>query len=173
MNCFSMLSVTTLYTAWMKTIKAWPNLNLVTGSSKSLRAVSGDELSIDEVTFAPDTTRILTINGDTDVHIFDADNHLVAQIIDEEIHKTITECYAMAKDILTTNIEQLRKLCEMLIEKEVIEAAELTEHFGPAARDLLESAGEELEETPDTADSSKADNPQTEADPFDVNKELL
>ncbi|MBQ7568808.1 ATP-dependent zinc metalloprotease FtsH, partial [bacterium] len=76
-----------------------------------------------------------------------------AQIIDEEIHKTVTECYDMAKDILTTNIDQLHRLCEMLIEKEVVEAAELTEEFGPAARDLLEDEDSDSE----GANGSKAE----------------
>ena len=89
-----------------------------------------------------------------------------AQIIDEEIHKTVTECYDMAKDILTTNIEQLHKLCNMLIEKEVVEAAELTAEFGPAARDLLED--EENDAMTQTDGSSSQDD-----DTFDVNKELM
>lgn len=88
-----------------------------------------------------------------------------AQIIDEEIHKTVTECYDMAKDILTTNIDQLHKLCNMLIEKEVVEAAELTEEFGPAARDLLEND----EEAP-TAPTGSEHN---DGEDIDLNKELL
>ncbi len=61
----------------------------------------------------------------------------MAQIIDEEVHNTVTECYKRAQEILTSNLDQLHKLSEMLLEKEVVEAAELEEVFGPAARDLL------------------------------------
>ncbi|MDO5297291.1 MAG: ATP-dependent zinc metalloprotease FtsH [bacterium] len=88
-----------------------------------------------------------------------------AQIIDEEIHKTVTECYDMAKDILTTNIDQLHKLCNMLIEKEVVEAAELTEEFGPAARDLLENDVE--------APTAHAVSEHNDGEDIDLNKELL
>ncbi len=87
-----------------------------------------------------------------------------AQIIDEEIHKTVTECYDMAKDILTTNIDQLHKLCDMLIEKEVVEASELTEEFGPAARDLLEAEEAEKETAHDSKDGNQAADGETKAD---------
>ena len=82
-----------------------------------------------------------------------------AQIIDSEIHATVTECYAKAKEILTSNLDQLHKLCELLLEHEVVEASELTEHFGPAARDLLAENNSDAEAAGN--DNSKTDSQVT------------
>ena len=63
-----------------------------------------------------------------------------AQIIDEQVHLTVAGCYSKAREILTTNIEQLHQLADLLIAKEVVEAEELNNLFGPSAHDLAEEA---------------------------------
>jgi cell division protease FtsH len=53
-----------------------------------------------------------------------------AVVIDEEIRRIIDECYARAKDILTTHKDELKKLAEALLEKEVLDANEVKKIVG-------------------------------------------
>jgi cell division protease FtsH len=53
-----------------------------------------------------------------------------AKIIDSEVKKLIAEQYARAKEILSKNAEGHAKLAEILIEKEIIYAADLELIFG-------------------------------------------
>ncbi len=53
-----------------------------------------------------------------------------AQNIDEEVHKLVEKAYQRAKDILTENKENLIKLSELLLEKEVIFKEDLESVFG-------------------------------------------
>ena len=53
-----------------------------------------------------------------------------AVVIDEEIRRIIDECYARAKDILTTHKDELKKLAEALLEKEVLDAKEVKKIVG-------------------------------------------
>lgn len=47
--------------------------------------------------------------------------------IDEEVQKLIDECYHKTKSLLATNVDKLTTLAESLLEKEVIEMAEVKE----------------------------------------------
>lgn len=53
-----------------------------------------------------------------------------AQLIDKEVNALIEECYALAKKILGENQEGLRKLAELLLEREVIFTEDLENLFG-------------------------------------------
>jgi cell division protease FtsH len=58
-----------------------------------------------------------------------------SRTIDAEVHRLVSESYERARTILTENREQLDLLARVLMEKEVIEASELEDMLGPAARD--------------------------------------
>lgn len=53
-----------------------------------------------------------------------------ARLIDKEVNALIEECYALAKKILAENQEGLRKLAELLLEREVIFTEDLENLFG-------------------------------------------
>jgi len=53
-----------------------------------------------------------------------------AVAIDEEVRRIVDECYVRAKNILTEQMEQLKKLSERLLEKEVLDSAEVKEIIG-------------------------------------------
>jgi len=50
-----------------------------------------------------------------------------AKVIDEEVKKIIDSCYKKSKELLVSNREKLEKLAERLIEKEVLDSAEVKE----------------------------------------------
>ncbi len=58
-----------------------------------------------------------------------------SRTIDAEVHRLVADSYERARAILTENRDQLDMLSQMLMEKEVIEASELEDMLGPAARD--------------------------------------
>lgn len=53
-----------------------------------------------------------------------------AQLIDKEVNALIEECYVLARKILSENKEGLRKLAELLLEREVIFTEDLESLFG-------------------------------------------
>jgi ATP-dependent metalloprotease FtsH len=53
-----------------------------------------------------------------------------AEIIDEEISKMVEMAYERAKKIITENIEKVKKLADLLLEKEVIFREDVEEIFG-------------------------------------------
>jgi cell division protease FtsH len=53
-----------------------------------------------------------------------------AELIDAEVKEIINIAYVKAKEILTTNIEGLTKLAELLLEREVIFSEDLEQIFG-------------------------------------------
>ncbi len=53
-----------------------------------------------------------------------------AVLIDEEVRRIVDECYQRARDLLQENDSKLRKLSERLLEKEVLDAAEVRELLG-------------------------------------------
>lgn len=55
----------------------------------------------------------------------------IAQEIDEEVDGLIQKSYAMAKKLLTDHMEELKKIADLLIEKETLGEAEIAEVFGP------------------------------------------
>ena len=71
-----------------------------------------------------------------------------AELIDAEVKRIITECGARAKKILQGNFDQLTKLAEHLVEKEVLDGEEVDELLGfpkrkdekPASRPAAEVA---------------------------------
>jgi len=58
-----------------------------------------------------------------------------SKTIDAEVHRIVSDSYERARQILTDNRDQLDLLTKVLMEKEVVEAAELDDLLGPAARD--------------------------------------
>jgi cell division protease FtsH len=45
--------------------------------------------------------------------------------IDHEVRRIVSECYQKAKHLLTVNLETLHRLAEALLEKEVLDGAEI------------------------------------------------
>ncbi len=74
-----------------------------------------------------------------------------AKLIDSEVKKIIAEQYARAKEILSINAEGHRKLAEILLEKEIIYAADLEAIFGK--RPWVSRAQELLKDKPKDADT--------------------
>ncbi len=68
-----------------------------------------------------------------------------AAVIDEEIHRIISECYDRCKTILTENMENLTRVAELLLEKEKIEGEEFDALFETATEP--ETADTEASET--------------------------
>lgn len=79
-----------------------------------------------------------------------------AKIIDSEVKLIIAEQYERAKKILSENAEGHRKLAEILLEKEIIYAADLEAIFG---KRLWESRAQEL--LKDQSLESDSDVPKT------------
>lgn len=77
-----------------------------------------------------------------------------SQAIDNEVRRILTESYERARNILQDHRQDLDKLTDLLMEKELLEAAELDELLGPSARDILKKEEQERE----GVDLSKADN---------------
>ena len=65
-----------------------------------------------------------------------------AALIDREIHRIIDECYNRCKQILNDNMDNLKKVAELLLEKEKIEGDEFDALF-----DTAQSETAEVEET--------------------------
>lgn len=82
-----------------------------------------------------------------------------SRTIDAEINRIITECYQRAKAILSSQRDSLEQLSELLITKEVIEAKELDDLFGPAARDNCDEGTTEEA----TADESESESKPSQA----------
>jgi cell division protease FtsH len=47
--------------------------------------------------------------------------------IDTEVRRIIGECYQQARDLLASNIDVLHKIAEVLLDKEVLDGAEIDE----------------------------------------------
>lgn len=73
-----------------------------------------------------------------------------AAIIDEEIHRIIDDCYSRCRQILTDNMENLKKVANLLLEKEKIEGEEFDALFDEENTDNAEQTAEtEISETED------------------------
>ena len=70
----------------------------------------------------------------------------LAQTIDEEIMKLINASYARAKKIITDNREGFDKLVAALMEKEVVEAAEIDEILGLKKQNINKSEEPEIKQ---------------------------
>lgn len=77
-----------------------------------------------------------------------------SQAIDNEVRRILTESYERARNILQDHRQDLDKLTDLLMEKELLEAAELDKLLGPSARDILKKEEQERE----GVDLSKVDN---------------
>lgn len=80
-----------------------------------------------------------------------------SQAIDAEVRRILTESYERARNILQDHRQDLDKLTDLLMEKELVEAAELDELLGPSARDILKKEEQERE----GVNLKKEDNPST------------
>ena len=79
------------------------------------------------------------------------------QIIDEEVSKLIEESYERTKKILIDNKDKLRKLAELLLEKEVIFKADLEKIFGKRAFDEKSRTDQLLDENGVASNSNRKD----------------
>lgn len=85
-----------------------------------------------------------------------------AETIDHEVHALIDNAYNRAKEILSQHKEQLARLAEQLLEKEVIFRENLEEIFGPRPFEEPAEAPQQKEEAPaearteDTLDAAEA-----------------
>jgi AFG3 family protein len=60
-----------------------------------------------------------------------------AEVIDEEVHKLVNDCYERAKQVLSQNMKGLTELAEILLEKEVIFSEDLERIFGKRRAEVL------------------------------------
>ena len=81
-----------------------------------------------------------------------------AAIIDQEIHKIIDECYNKCKEILTDNMDSLKKVAELLLEKEKIEGDEFDALFKTGSESESESPAEKPAESVEMSAESSNDN---------------
>lgn len=65
-----------------------------------------------------------------------------SQAIDDEVHRILSEAYERARTILVEHRQDLDALSDLLIEKELVEASELDDLFGPSAHDAKKAAEE-------------------------------
>jgi AFG3 family protein len=65
-----------------------------------------------------------------------------AELIDSEVKKIIQDSYERAKEVLRTNMDGLKELAEILLEREVIFTEDLERIFGKRKADLLREARE-------------------------------
>ena len=80
-----------------------------------------------------------------------------ARLIDREVNALIEECYALAKKILSEHADGLRRLAELLLEREVIFTEDLEQIFGKrqaGARNPLET-GDSAREGDGTGDGAE------------------
>lgn len=88
--------------AWLKAIKENPDLSIQKRSAELNEAKStdaaGNDFVLPEVTFAPDSNRILTISGDVDVEIRDSEGLLYAKMLDGEVAEAEQGLYAYISD---------------------------------------------------------------------------
>ena len=88
----------------------------------------------------------------------------LARAIDEEIMNLIKSSYARAKDIISKNRAAFDKLVETLLEKEVVEAAEIDEILGlkPAASQDAQPQPTEPEPVKEEPKAPKAEKPEAQ-----------
>ncbi len=82
-----------------------------------------------------------------------------AEIIDEEVKRIINERYAVAKKILTENLEKFTKLAEILLEREIIYTDDVEEILGKREfeKDTLEVI-ESVKKMKEEKEKEKKDN---------------
>jgi cell division protease FtsH len=76
-----------------------------------------------------------------------------AELIDEEVHNMLEEAYERAKNILSEHRDQLDKLANLLIEKEVVFREDLENIYGKRPFDKEETE-ESKEKEPDNSSST-------------------
>lgn len=81
-----------------------------------------------------------------------------AAIIDQEIHKIIDECYNKCKEILTDNMDSLKKVAELLLEKEKIEGDEFDALFKTGSESESELPAEKPAESVEVSAEPSNDN---------------
>ena len=89
-----------------------------------------------------------------------------AKVIDSEVKKIIAEQYERAKSILSKNAENHHKLAEILLEKEIIYAADLEEIFGK--RRWISRAEELLAQTPKTDEEKSSLSKEDKTDEEEI-----
>lgn len=65
-----------------------------------------------------------------------------AELIDEEVNKLVTESFERARQVLTSHMNGLNELAEILLEKEVIFSEDLERIFGKRRADILKEERE-------------------------------
>ena len=85
-------------------------------------------------------------SGQSDYNFQKPYSEKTGQLIDEEVSKMVEEAYTRTKNILKDHKEQLTKLAELLLEKEVIFKDDLEKIFGKRAYNDKSRSDELLEE---------------------------
>ncbi|MBQ7503664.1 ATP-dependent zinc metalloprotease FtsH [bacterium] len=86
-----------------------------------------------------------------------------SQLIDDEVKRIVNECYDKARSILQTHRHDLDILSDLLIEKELVEAKELDDIFGPSARELRQKEEDGNIEAAVTLEKSDADSAEAKS----------
>ncbi len=104
----------------------------------------------------------------------------IAKAIDQEVRKTIDDCYQKAQDILEKEIEKLEAIAKTLIEKETLDAEEIKAIV--EGRELPEKSEKADEEdsaenqdhpdagSPEAVAASASGEPAPEAEPIEIKK---
>lgn len=100
------------------------DLEKVTKQARALVSIYGLNKAVGNITYYDSS-------GQNDYVFSKPYSESTAEIIDKEIKKTIETQYKRALDILKKHKENLTKLAELLLEKEVIFKDNLTKIFGP------------------------------------------
>jgi len=78
-----------------------------------------------------------------------------AELIDQEVNLIIAESYVRAREVLNNNMNGLRELAELLLDKEVIFSEDLERIFGKRKADILKEEREAETKLKDAASKKK------------------
>ena len=125
---------------------ALSDLEKVTKQAYAMVAYFGMSGKIGNVSFYDST-------GQADYGFTKPYSEKTAELIDAEAKNIIEESYKKAKEVISANIEGLRKLAEQLLEKEVIFSEDLERIFGKRKGDHTKEQAEEQKNTGEPAKS--------------------
>lgn len=104
-----------------------------------------------------------------------------AELIDSEAKRIVDESFQRAKEVLKSNMKGLKKVAELLLEKEVIFSEDLVRIFGPkkgGKKDLLGEKDNSASKSPDSKDKpgkptpESSDSGESKSLPDSVKKEM-
>lgn len=107
------------------------DLEKVTKEAYTMVAYFGFDKKVGNVSFYDST-------GRTEMSIHKPFSEATGNLIDEEVRKLIEECYVKAKQLLVQHKEELKRMAELLLEKEVIYKEDIERILGKRGERTLE-----------------------------------